>query len=777
MASLTIRCSTLPSAFMLGFLFLFLNACGGAGEQKAGAEPGVADFVGREQCRNCHEREVDAWEGSDHDRAMQEATEATVLGDFSNVRFSSHGITSTFSKRDGKYLVTTDGPDGRMHEYEVRYTFGVTPLQQYLVEFPGGRFQVLPLCWDTRPRAQGGQRWFHIYPNEVIDAQDELHWTGLLQNWNFMCAECHSTNLLKNYEAAQDSFATSWAEIDVSCEACHGPGSAHVAWAEEAARGGKSGEGSRKGLQVILGDPSKGTWVFDKGASVARRTVPRGSSLQVETCARCHSRRSQIWAQYKYGTPLMDTHLPEALLDRMYFADGQIRDEVYVYGSFLQSKMYQAGVVCSDCHEPHSAKVYVQGNALCYRCHLYETYAGPKHHFHKPDSTGALCVECHAPERTYMVVDPRRDHSFRIPRPDFTVRYGIPNACTKCHPKKSPQWAADSVRSWYGPRTLEQPHYGEILSAGREIHPGAEPLLAGLAMDRTKPGIVRSTALTLLVPYGGTLTRQAVRQAVYERDTYVRIGALSALEALGLEDRYTIGRHLLRDPLRAVRLEAVRAFASVPPTLFGADDRRVFDEAMAEYIESLRFNADRPVSSLALASFYMSRRMFDDAEGLLLQVIEKYPRYVYAFANLADLYRVTNRENEGEALLRRAVAIDPRVAELHYALGLLLVRQQRSEEALDALKSAAETDPEQATYAYGYALALNSVGQSGRAVQVLELALQRHPHHRDLLIALTTVNRDRGATGKAREFARRLVDLAPQDRSYQQLLLSLQDTK
>ncbi len=170
---------------------------------------------------------------SQHKHAMDHATEKTVLGDFSDARFEYFGVRSRFFREHGKFFVETDGPDGKLGAFEIKYTFGLDPLQQYLVEFPDGRLQALSIAWDSRPKDQGGQRWFHLYPDEQIRHDDFLHWTKLNQNWNFMCAECHSTGVRKNYDAATDRFATSWAEISVGCEACHGRGSRHVAWARD----------------------------------------------------------------------------------------------------------------------------------------------------------------------------------------------------------------------------------------------------------------------------------------------------------------------------------------------------------------------------------------------------------------------------------------------------------------------------------------------------------------------------------------------------------------
>ena len=469
-------------------------------EQGKSADPiaSPAAYVGRQACAGCHQREHDLWTGSHHDLAMQVADETTVLGNFNNATITHFGITSTFYTRGGKFYVRTEGPDGTLQEYEVLYTFGVAPLQQYLVELSGGRYQALSLAWDSRPKGQGGQRWFHLYPHEKIAHDDELHWTGRNQNWNFMCADCHSTNLQKKYDLKQDAYQTTWSEMDVSCEACHGPGSRHVQWATSGAYRNETRKPGSNGFLVQLREPEPPVWAADPEKGTAKRLTLRVSHDEIETCAQCHSRRAVLRDAKDPGRPFLDSYLPVLLEPNLYHADGQIDGEVYEYGSFLQSKMYRAGVTCSDCHEPHSLKIRAPGNALCTRCHAAERFDRPGHSFHKPASTGAQCVACHMPEKTYMVVDPRRDHSIRIPRPDLTVQQGTPNACTQCHRNKSAQWAAGAIAKWNGQERRQEPHYGQNLYAGQEHEAGASGQLASLARDKTQPGIVRATGLSLL---------------------------------------------------------------------------------------------------------------------------------------------------------------------------------------------------------------------------------------------------------------------------------------
>jgi Tfp pilus assembly protein PilF len=742
---------------------------GESGRSGAGREATSATSAA---CAQCHPEQHRRWQGSHHQLAMQPAEEATVLADFGGARFTYAGVTSTFFRRDGKYLVRTDGSDGRLQDYEVSYTFGVTPLQQYLIALPGGRLQALSIAWDSRPKSEGGQRWFHLYPRERIASDDELHWTQPAQNWNFMCAECHSTDVRKRYVAAEDRYETTWAELNVACEACHGPGSAHVAWAERANRGGAGA--ADHGLIVKMDRRAARLWAMDAGTGIARwaGSAPPGRG-EVEACGRCHARGSPIAEPYVHGRPLADTHRVSLLEEGLYHADGQIQDEVYEYGSFLQSRMYASGVTCSDCHDPHSLKLRAPGNAVCAGCHLPERFDTPAHHHHKAGSPGALCVSCHMPGRTYMVVDPRRDHSLRVPRPDVSQRLGTPEACTGCHRNRTPRWAADVLGKWYGPTRWTRPHYGDTLQLGRQGGPGAGPALAALARDGTAPAIVRATALALLLRRPTQGLEPAVRTGLADGDPLVRAAAAGALEALPPEVARPLGLPLLADPVRSVRIEAARSLAGVPASQLTGEERERLDRGLAEYRAAQLVNSDRPWAHLNVALVEGRRGSPERAEAALRDALRLDRRFVPAYVNLADLMRARGRDDDGERLLRTGLSLARDNADLLHALGLLHARQRRIDEALRALGRAAELRPDIPRFAYVYAIALNSTGRADRALAVLEAIHRRHPGDVEVLLALVTINRDRGALAAAREWARQLAPLAPGQPEIQRLLREL----
>jgi len=628
-------------------------------------------FVGRAICKPCHETEFAAWLGSDHDRAMAETTDETVLGDFSGIEFMSHGITSRFFKRDSRFMVTTEGPDGEMADFEVTHTFGVEPLQQYLIPFSGGRLQCLNIAWDSQRR-----RWFDLNPDQVIPSDDWLHWTRAAQTWNGMCAECHSTNLKKGFDARTRSYTTTWSEIDVSCEACHGPGSAHVEWAE---------------IQ-----PMARPEIDNVGLVV--RTGNIQSTQLVDLCAPCHSRRSELGDYDHTQATLLDIQIPSLLEEGTYFADGQILQEDYVWGSFTQSKMYHNDVRCSDCHDSHSLKLKFEGNELCAQCHRADVYDTREHHFHKKvyedkPSDGALCVKCHMPESTFMVIDWRADHSIRIPRPDLSVTLNTPNACSQkgCHNDKPLGWSVDAFTKWYG--LAKKPHYGTTLAAGREGRPEALPQLVRMTGDDLYPAIVRATALSLLTSYPGPESRRAFAAALVDENPLVRYTAVNSVEAEGPESLVEVLIPLLFDPVRAIRLQTAVRLADTPDALFKPYQRKALDEALAGYEGAMKYSLDFSFAGHNLGNLAVRLGKDDEAEQHFREAIAIDDLFYPAKVNLAVLLNGKGRNEEAEALLREVIEAYPERHQVAYSLGLLLAEMGRYPEAEQWLARAATGMP------------------------------------------------------------------------------------
>jgi len=725
-------------------------------------------YVGSTACAPCHAPEHAKWAGSQHARAMQEATEHTVLGRFDGSTFTHAGVTTTFFRRDGKFMVRTDGPDGTLADFEVKYTFGVFPLQQYLVPLSDGRLQALGVAWDARPASAGGRRWFHLYPDPTPRPGDPLHWTGIDQTWNYQCADCHSTNVRKGWNAATRRYDTTWSEIDVGCEACHGPGADHVAWAK------KEGDFQRwndsKGLAVSLHERRGVTWETAAGATTATRSAPRATHREIDTCAPCHARREQFSDDRNAGTPWLDAYRPARLERGLYHADGQQRDEVYTWGSFVQSKMHAAGVTCADCHDPHDGGPRASGNAVCAGCHMAAKFDTLAHHHHARGSAGAACVACHMPATTYMRIDPRHDHSLRIPRPDRSVALGTPNACNQCHPKETGRWAASTVARWYPKPKPGFQSYAEALHAAEREVPGARQMLAAVARDPAQPAIARAMALAALGPQLDSATLPIVTAALRDPDPIVRA---AAVDALAETDPATRLAHLgpsLTDPTRLVRMDAGRALAELPAERLAPGDAPRRDATLGEWIAAQRFNGDRPEGLVNLGTLYALQGRSEEAVATLESALVLDPTYAPAAVNLADVWRTRGREAEAEAVLRAALERTPDAAAVHHALGLSLARQHRTDEARGALGRATALAPDEARFAFVYGVAQHDSGDRTGAIETLEAALARHPYDPSLLGALVSYQQEAGAPAKALAHARVLLEVQPDDRQLRALV-------
>jgi tetratricopeptide (TPR) repeat protein len=765
-------------------MVLSFASCSGAGgddaEDDGNAETTsvanrTAGFVGADTCAKCHEQEHDDWVGSHHDLAMKPATEATVIGDFNDATFTHSGNTSRFFKKDGKFYVHTDGPDGVMADFEIKYTYGIEPLQQYLVEFEGGKIQALTILWDDRPEEDGGQKWYHLYPDEELPAGDALHWTGPNFTWNHMCAECHSTDLQKNYDVETDTYKTTWSEINVSCEACHGPGEDHAEWAElyMADPSIGRGEDGDMGLVVRLKDETR-QWVMNPETGIAERVTPLEEDKVLNACARCHSRRSQISDNGDAGVDFLDNYRPSHLTEGLYFADGQIQDEVYVWGSFVQSKMHMAGVSCMDCHDPHTARVPTNTNQLCATCHMPSKFDTTEHHFHPPGSTGAQCINCHMPHRTYMGIDDRRDHSFRIPRPDLSLELGTPNACNQCHKDQTVEWAAENAAFWWGVDVDRKEHYGQVFHRARQNEPATDAQLLELIRDEAQPGIVRGTAVIYLSRFPTRIAAQGVIEALTMDEPMVRLAAADALSEMPIQTRTRPALKMLNDPLRSIRIEAGEALADVPMEQVSDADRKKIEEGIAAYRKAQNVSADTAAATMNLGT--LAYRLGDFAQALkqFNRVIDIDPSFYPAYANLATMYADANRFEEAIRILDRGLAQLSDQPDLLYSKALLYIRQQDYRRALNLLSQAHKAAPQRSDIAYAFAVALYDTGNPPGAILVLKQVLESSPNDTQTLIALATYHRDMGKLDEALAYARRVQRLMPDDAGIQRFVQQLE---
>ncbi len=603
-------------------------------------------YVGSAACTDCHRRQADDWQKSHHAMAWTQPNSDTVLGDFDETQFLHRGITTRFGREDGQYVVHTDGPDGSMQRYPVAGVAGLAPLQQYILETEAGRLQSLDVVWDVEEK-----RWYHLYPDQDLPAGDGLHWTGPYKTWNARCAECHATNYDKNFDPKTASYASTQTEIGVGCESCHGPGQAHRDWA------------------LANGDYDPDRWAGLSGTGFSM-DFNTGAEAEIQQCAGCHSRREA----FEDGTPLPGTPFHDAyrlspLREGLYHPDGQILDEVYVYGSFLQSKMYSKGVACTDCHNPHSGERLAKGNAICTQCHSaagnprfpslpLTQYDDPAHHFHPEDSSGAQCKNCHMIERTYMGVDGRRDHSFRVPRPDLSVETTAPNACTDCHDDRTAAWASQTVAAWYPDSRHRGPHFSQVFAPARDNPAAQAEGLLGIAEHSGLPGIVRASALDLLAPVSTPAIAARGVPLLSDPNPMVRTAAVPLQRAAPTEAAGHL-LPLLQDPMRSVRIAAAREFLGLRIAQMPESATRALGQAMTEWQRSLQNKADFPETQLVMGGIGLTTRNMAAALSAFGEAVEMDPQLVQAWTMIARIQDALGDRQAALETLNRAIAANP----------------------------------------------------------------------------------------------------------------------
>lgn len=697
---------TLWTVFSLWVLLVFIGQAVAAEKVPASpADPRISihdGFVDETKCASCHANQAAAFAKSHHAKAMAIANDKLVRADFNNTRFEHDGPESTFFRRDKRFFVRMEGPDGTQAEFEIKYTFAYEPLQQYLADIGGGRLQALDVAWDTE-----NHRWFWLGEGKPAKPGSTFHWTGPFYRWNRTCIDCHSTDPMANFQPETNEYRSSYVATSIGCQSCHGAGAKHVAWAEGKSQAAKMSAPSHLGL----------------------------SKVDASACFACHARRTKLLDGYQPGKPFLNYFSPALLRPDLYFPDGQILDEVFEYGSFQQSKMARAGVTCLDCHTQHEATLKAQGNALCTQCHTklaperfvkYNPggdFDTPAHTHHPVASPGAQCANCHMPERTYMKVDPRRDHSFVIPRPDLSATFGTPNACTTCHEGKTNAWAAETMDAWYGKAWRERKTAAHAFAGAARNDPASVEALRTLIADREQAGIVRGSAIAAMGRVGGVDVVADVKAAAGDPDPLVRLGAAEAAANLPPEQRLDAIGRLLADDTRAVRVAAVTALGNTPSLGLLGDARKNFDTAVEDLRAYVQANADVAETQNNFGTFLFSQQRDDEAEKAFRQAIVLDPALSGARINLAELYRATGQNEKSERAYAEAIAVSPDQADLRYGHALSLVRQKALPEAIRELDEAVRLEPGNARYKTTLAIALDSAGRTEEALTVLDLAV------------------------------------------------------
>ena len=794
--------------FILGLMFLFSHTLLWAQVK------GESDYIGAQACQSCHQSEYDQWQQSDHFKAMQTANKESVLGNFNDTLVIFHDIQTRFFVEDGQYKLTTTNKQNKVQTFDVPYTFGFYPLQQYLVDVGEGKLQAFNITWDSRSKEEGGQRWFHLQPIEKITPEHPFFWQRHFQNWNSRCADCHTTDLKRNFEPKSNTFATQFSEVNVACESCHGPAGQHIKLAK---KGALSAQDS--GFRQTL--PTLKNFSFSPNNPIAHADGKPNNS-EINVCARCHSLRTpltQPFANTKQtyqdthdktaansNKNYQDTHDKTAANSKnnyqdthdktaanskknyqdthgksnhnphakqpqqrfvddnrlewirapFYHANGSINEEVFVAGSFMQSKMQHAGVTCSNCHNAHTGKVKIQGNGLCLQCHQAETFNSPEHHHHTPQTEGAMCVNCHMPEKTYMGVDDRRDHSFLIPDLSFNGDSSEPQACLACHDKEDEHWRQKSQKVW-GSNTNSN-----VWQATRQqVQDGAPEGLEQAIAFIQNPANSRLRQASLLADLSQYRSQQGVDIALenLESDSaLLRRAAVESLEILSPQARWQVLSQKLNEPSKSVRFEMARLLTDSLGQLSRSDKAKLLP-LLNEYRAMLEINADSPITQLAIGNLNTQLGDLAGAEQAYLTAYKIEPSYIPVLIQISEFYRQQGQDEKGAGYLSKALKVEPNNAQANHALGLFKIRQKQYGQALSNLKIAAHSDEAMPSFAYIYAVALEQQDRIKLAISELEKAHQRWPRDGDVMSALISYLRKTGQNDKAQQYQSKLQTL------------------
>lgn len=674
-----------------------------AGPQQA--QP-VSAWVDEEQCNSCHEQNVQQWQRSNHAMAMAEATPEHVRGQFN---------TEQFYQKDQRYWLTSPADDGHREHFQVAYTFGWQPLQQYLVATERGRWQAFGQAWDTEQ-----QQWFALYPEQASNTNHPLHWQQPLHMANTQCISCHVTHYQANYDPNTDRFNSTWQALGVGCQSCHGPAAEHLNWANKASD------------EPMPTQPLKG---FKVSLSQAE--------AQLNSCAQCHSRRIEL-TDFSPETDIHDQFILSPLSADLYEVDGKILEEVFEYGSFIQSNMHQAGVACSDCHNAHSGALRAPGNAVCSQCHNPQgqaarpglntqrlqgkDYTSSEHHFHPPESVGAQCTSCHMPGRTYMGNDYRHDHSFSSPNPAQAVQLNHSDACLGCHQEQPSAAIIAQFQQWYPTAQARDRGYAKTLFMARHGEDGAvQALLDQLELEQ-QPPIRLAALLTELANYPSSAAQQLVLRYASHPHALLRRAAIETATALmplaWLQGQFP---HWLQDQTTAVRVTAAEQLIGlqlpVEPAL------------LMEYERLQQRHLATAQGHFNLASVYQLTGREGQVGPSLQLALQRNSHYIPAMIAWADLLE-DDSPTMAKQFLHEQLQRQPNSAALNYAMALNQVRQGHLPLAIQYLQQAYTLEPENSHYAYVLAVATYDSGAQQEALAILRAALANQPNQRHLRYVL-----------------------------------------
>ncbi|WP_445738485.1 tetratricopeptide repeat protein [Mariniflexile sp.] len=531
----------------------------------------------------------------------------------------------------------------------------------------------------------------------------------------------------------------------MNCEACHGPGKQHL---DDVRR---------------LGDKYASTGTMHMTLNTAPKDL-------VDQCARCHMRREQFSEAFNFEGTMLDHYFPQLIEEPTYYADGQILDEDYVYGSFVQSKMYKNNVACNNCHDSHSLKLKFTGNALCAQCHVPDKYNTTKHHFHKMGTDAALCINCHMPGKYYMGNDFRRDHSFRVPRPDLSLKYGTPNACTGCH-KKDDKWAWETFQKLYG--TVDSIHFSDKLIPGITRQPNGHVGLLDLINDKSETEIVRASAVKALSGYNAETFINQYLSWLNDRSAVVRGATVDVLSEINNTNYVNSFLPLLKDPKRSVRIKAFYALSGLNESNVPEVYKASYEKVKKEFFTHLDTNSDFVGGRVKRANYYIKRGEIEKGiagyeSALAIDNINNQARLT-----LANLYYNIKNYKKAEETFKTVIVQEPDYGPTYYSLGLMYAELNQTNEAIAQLNKAVIKMPENTRVYYNLSLLYDKKNDQKNAEKILVKGLKIDANNESILYALAYHYSKYGQANKAKNILTRLVQLYPNNTQYASFLQQL----
>ena len=693
------------------------------------------------KCMECHQDIHHHWQNSQHGQANRLISMA-----LDSEPFTAKGLTTSsekwnFTTDDGKPIVSAnDSP------HHAGMAIGVEPLIQYLVAAEGGRWQTPNAAWDPKHK-----EWFDVFNDDIRTSEDWGHWSGRGMTWNTQCAFCHMTDFKKNYDIPTDTYKSKWKEMGIGCTQCHGD-------------------------HTEKPDAKTGCLIDIAKSQKIKKDHPQ---LTLENCASCHSRRGEFNDDFHHGKKYGDHYqLQLPTQPHLYYPDGQIKDEVYVWTSFKLSNMGHKGVSCMDCHDPHTTKLKmpVANNTLCMSCHAGGSNGRVSgaividpatHTHHGVDSKGSSCIECHMTHTTYMGRDPRRDHGFHVPDPQMTKELGIPNACNKCHDDQDTDWAINWTNKWFGEK-MHSPERKRQRARTRAIA-GAfngqqESIDALLAAYSNEPNPTWQATLMQIMQAWATDPRvqRIAREGVSSKESLLRASSCMVLEFSNDNDPWL--RPMLQDPVKEVRMAASWAMRT----------RLALDSKVRLELErSLAFAADQPAGAMRTAQLAIDAGQLDKAERWMARAIsldstspaarvsyavllgqQNKPDKALAQLQKADQLEPTNphysylmaltyselgQKGKTEEMLKKAIQLDPSHDRSHYNLGLLYAGQEKLDQAIQSILIAEQVNPTSPDYPYARATLHLRKGDKTSAFEACRTALSIDRNHRPSLDLLRRI--------------------------------------